>query len=257
MLPRPYRRYDRRPGLSSSIDTILTAETPEGISISIRPAGFAVRATAFLIDALIRIAILSVCSSLFSMGQRVGLGLFWISVFVINWLYPVLFEMSAAAATPGKRVLGLYVLMANGLPITPAACLVRNLLRVVDMLPLLYAFAIVSILLRRDSRRLGDLAAGTVVAYRDRIERPGTLAAGIPMLPPVPLTVRQQLALTAFAWRVERLTPARADEIAAYAAAAAPCRPAPAQHASADQDGAALTGRLIGIARWLHGDRPP
>jgi uncharacterized RDD family membrane protein YckC len=237
--------------LNSAIDTIVTAETPEGIAISIRPAGFAVRATAFLIDALIRLAILSVCASLFTMGQRVGTGLYWISAFVINWLYPVLFEMSAAAATPGKRVMGLYVLMANGLPITPAGCLIRNLLRVIDMLPLLYAFAIVAILLRRDSRRLGDLAAGTVVAYRHEVEFTGKLSDGVPIPPPVPLSRPQQLALTAFAWRADRLTAARAEEIASYAAAAAPARPGPAQASVIS-----LTGRLIGIARWLHGDRP-
>src|SRR6202012_107313 len=181
MLPRLYRRHHRHPGLNSAIDTIVTAETPEGISIPIRPAGFAVRATAFLVDALIRIALFSVCASLFSMGRKGGVGLFLISAFVINWLSPVLFEMSAAAATPGKRIFGLYVLMANGLPITPTGCLIRNLLRVVDMLPLLYAFAIVSILLRRDSRRLGDLAAGTVVAYRHEVQLTGKLSDGIPI----------------------------------------------------------------------------
>jgi uncharacterized RDD family membrane protein YckC len=239
--------------LNSAIDTIVTAETPEGISISIRPAGFAVRAIAFLIDALIRIAILSVCASLFSMGRQVGTGLFLISAFVINWLYPVLFEMSAAAATPGKRVMGLYVLMANGLPVTPAGCLIRNLLRVVDMLPLLYAFAIVSILLRRDSRRLGDLAAGTVVAYRHEVQLTGKLSEGIPIPPPIPLSMPQQLALTAFAWRVDRLTAARAAEIASYAAALAPVRPAPAP---GEAPVTPSTDRLIGIARWLHGDRP-
>ncbi len=225
------------------------AETPEGISIAIRPAGFAVRACAFLIDAAIRIGILLACASMFSVGRRMGAGLFLISAFVLNWLYPVLFEMSPAAATPGKRVLGLYVLMANGLPITPAGCLIRNLLRAVDMLPLLYAFAIVSILLRRDSRRLGDLAAGTVVAYRHELELAGKLAAGEPAPPPVPLTTRQQVALTAFAWRVARLTPARAEEIASLAALHAP-----SHGRSADTP---LTDRLIGIARWLHGDRPP
>jgi hypothetical protein len=179
--------------------------------------------------------------------------LFLISAFVINWLYPVLFEMSAAAATPGKRIFGLYVLMANGLPITPAGCLIRNLLRVVDMLPLLYAFAIVAVLLRRDSRRLGDLAAGTVVAYRHEVAVAGTLADGVPTPPPTPLTLRQQLALTAFAWRVDRLTPARAEEIASHASAVAPAAVAPAAAGPTDTP---LTDRLIGIARWLHGDRP-
>ena len=239
--------------MNPAIDTIVTAETPEGISIPIRPAGFAVRATAFLVDVLIRIAILSVCASVFSMGRRVGLGLFLISAFVINWLYPVLFEMSAAAATPGKRIFGLYVLMANGLPITPAGCLIRNLLRVVDMLPLLYAFAIVAVLLRRDSRRLGDLAAGTVVAYRHEVAVAGTLADGVPTPPPTTLTLRQQLALTAFAWRVDRLTPARAEEIASHASAVAPAALTPAAAGPTDTP---LTHRLIGIARWLHGDRP-
>jgi uncharacterized RDD family membrane protein YckC len=233
-----------------TIDTIVTAETPEGISISIRPAGFAVRATAFLIDALIRIAILLVSASLFSMGRRVGTGLFWISAFVLNWLYPVLFEMSAAAATPGKRVMGLYVLMSNGLPVTPAGCLVRNLLRAIDMLPLFYAVAIVSLLLRSDARRLGDLAAGTVVAYRHEVALTGKLSDAVPIPPPVALSRPQQLALTAFAWRADRLTEARAEEIASYAAAIAPTGAVPGQAS------ASLTSRLIGIARWLHGDRP-
>jgi uncharacterized RDD family membrane protein YckC len=237
--------------LNSPIDTIVTAETPEGISIAIRPAGFAVRASAFLIDALIRIAILSVCASVFAMGRRVGAGLFLISAFVINWLYPVLFEMSAGAATPGKRIFGLYVLMANGLPITPAGCLIRNLLRLVDMLPLLYAFAIVAVLLRRDSRRLGDLAAGTVVAYRHEVEVAGRLAEGVPTPPTLPLNPRQQLALTAFAWRVDRLTPARAEEIASHASAVAAARAA-----NTEATDTPLADRLIGIARWLHGDRP-
>jgi uncharacterized RDD family membrane protein YckC len=242
--------------LNAAIDTLVTAETPEGISISIRPAGFAVRACAFLIDALIRLTILFACASLFSLGRRVGVGLYLISAFVVNWLYPVLFEMSPAAATPGKRALGLYVLMANGLPITPAGCLIRNLLRAVDMLPLLYAFAIVSILLRRDSRRLGDLAAGTVVAYRHEIERAGGLADGVPTPPPILLTMRQQLALTAFAWRVDRLTPARAEEIASHAPALAWSRPERAfLAANAPPTDTPMTDRLVGIARWLHGDR--
>ena len=44
LLPRLHRRHDRHPGLNPAIDTLLSAETPEGIAISIRPAGFAVRA---------------------------------------------------------------------------------------------------------------------------------------------------------------------------------------------------------------------
>ena len=106
--------------MNPAIDTILTAETPEGIAISIRPAGFAVRATAFLIDAAIRIVFLMICSTALAAGGKFGGGVLLIFLFVLNWLYPVIFELTAAAATPGKRIMGLVVLMANGLPITPA-----------------------------------------------------------------------------------------------------------------------------------------
>jgi uncharacterized RDD family membrane protein YckC len=231
--------------LSSAIDTILTAETPEGIAISMRPAGFAVRATAFLIDAVIRFAFLLICSTALAAGGKFGSGLFLILLFVLNWLYPVIFELTAAAATPGKRVMGLVVLMANGLPITPAGCLIRNLLRVVDALPLFYTFGIVCVLLRNDSRRIGDLAGGTVVAYRDEVQTAGSLAAADPIPPPIALSRRQQIAIIAFGFRVGRLTPQRAEEIAELASAAVQDTP----------PRLSLTARLVGVARWLHGDR--
>ena len=231
--------------MNPAIDTILTAETPEGIAISIRPAGFAVRATAFLIDAAIRIVFLMICSTALAAGGKFGGGVLLIFLFVLNWLYPVIFELTAAAATPGKRIMGLVVLMANGLPITPAGCLIRNLLRVVDALPLCYAFGIVCILLRNDSRRIGDLAGGTVVAYRDEVQPAGSLAAADPIPPPIALSRRQQIAIMSFGFRVGRLTPQRAEEIAEFAAAALQDTPARLS----------LTARLVGVARWLHGDR--
>ena len=231
--------------MNPAIDTILTAETPEGIAISIRPAGFAVRATAFLIDAAIRIVFLMICSTALAAGGKFGGGVLLIFLFVLNWLYSVIFELTAAAATPGKRIMGLVVLMANGLPITPAGCLIRNLLRVVDALPLCYAFGILCILLRNDSRRIGDLAGGTVVAYRDEVQPAGSLAAADPIPPPVTLSRRQQIAIMSFGFRVGRLTPQRAEEIAEFASAALQDTPARLS----------LTARLVGVARWLHGDR--
>jgi uncharacterized RDD family membrane protein YckC len=238
--------------LNPAIDTILTAETPEGIAISIRPAGFAVRATAFLIDATIRFFLLTTCATALARAGEFGGGVFYILLFVLNWLYPVIFELTPAAATPGKRAMGLVVLMANGLPITPAGCLIRNLVRFVDVLPLLYACGIVSILLRSDSRRIGDLAAGTVVAYRFDVQPAGSFgfrpspsveAESIP--PPIALSRRQQIAIMSFAYRAGRLTPQRAEEIAELASAAVPIAP----------PRLSLTARLVGVARWLHGER--
>ena len=228
----------------STIDTVITAETPEGIAISMRAAGFPVRCMAFLIDASIRYAIVSTVAAALGFGGRVGTGVLLIIVFLILWLYPLIFELMPAAATPGKRAMGIQVMMANGLPLTPAGCLIRNLMRAVDMLPLLYGFAIVSMLMRRDARRLGDLAAGTIVVYRDRTSPTGDFGPGEPLPPPIPLSIRQQTAIAAFGWRVNRLTPQRAEEIAVLAAAAVP-----------GAKDSAVTARLVGIARWQHGQR--
>jgi uncharacterized RDD family membrane protein YckC len=230
--------------LISTIDTVITAETPEGIAISMRAAGFPVRCMAFLIDALIRYMIVSGVAATLGPGGRVGTGVLLIIVFLILWLYPIIFELTPAAATPGKRAMGIQVMMANGLPLTPAGSLIRNLMRAVDMLPLLYGFAIVSVLMRRDARRLGDLAAGTIVVYRDRTSPTSDFGPGEPLPPPMPLNIRQQTAIAAFGWRVNRLTPERAEEIAVLAAAAVP-----------GAKDSAVTARLVGIARWQHGQR--
>jgi len=230
--------------LISTIDTVITAETPEGIAISMRAAGYPVRCMAFLIDAAIRYVIVSGVAVALGYGGRVGTGVLLVIVFLVLWLYPVIFELTPGAATPGKRALGVHVMMANGLPLTPAGCLIRNLMRAVDMLPLLYGLAIVSMLLRRDARRLGDLAAGTLVVYRDRASQTADFGAALPLQPSVPLTIRQQTAIAAFGWRVTRLTPERAEEIAVLAADAVPgAKDSP------------VTARLVGIARWQHGQR--
>jgi uncharacterized RDD family membrane protein YckC len=236
--------------LSSAIDTIVTAETPEGIAIAIRPAGFAVRCCAFLLDAMIRIVIIVALAQAFDGVGGFGFGLEAIALFLVNWLYPVIFELLPAAATPGKRAMGIQVMMANGLPITPAGCLTRNLLRAVDMLPAFYGFAVIMMLLRPDSRRLGDLAGGTLVVYRAEPPAAGGFGAAAPTAPPVPLSPRQRAAIAAFAWRAGRLTPERAEEIAEWAA------PVLGAASNAPLSGTeSQTTRLIGIARWLHGER--
>src|ERR1700694_5612329 len=91
--------------------------------------------------------------------------------------------------------------MDAGRPVTPAASLTRNLLRVTDFLPSLNAFGAISMLLRPDFKRLGDLAAGTLVVH-------ASAASGV---------ARAQAAIIAWAGRVTRLTQARADELAEIA----------------------------------------
>ena len=228
--------------MNAALDTIITAETPEGIAIVIHPAGFPVRCVAFGIDACLRVVVfLSVAGATAKAGQ-LGIGLILILLFVVTWLYSVVFELLPGAATPGKGIMGLRVMMANGLPLTPAGSLIRNLMRAVDWLPAFYGFGILTMLLRTDGRRLGDLAAGTVVVYRSEAPPKGSFGEVPPLPPPVPLSARQRAAIAAFAWRATRLTPERATEIAALSACVLP--------------GEDAARRLVGMARWLHGERP-
>jgi uncharacterized RDD family membrane protein YckC len=228
-----------------ALDTVVSAETPEGILIELRPAGLTARFYAFTIDALIRGMIMSTVSAVTGPMQGIGMAVVLIAAFTFEWLYPVAFELSRWSATPGKRVLGLVTVMDNGLPITPAASFTRNLLRVADFLPLAYGFAIVCMLTRRDFKRLGDLAAATLVVYRPRPAANIALTDVEPVAPAVPLALRDQSALIALAVRARDVTEERLDELAAIAA------PVTGSNAS----GPATTRRVLGVARWLLGWR--
>jgi uncharacterized RDD family membrane protein YckC len=80
--------------------------------------------------------------------------------FAAWWGYFTLFELLWNGQTPGKRLLGLRVVRANGNPLSAAASLVRNLMRAIDAVAML---GIVVMFLDGRSRRLGDFAAGTLV----------------------------------------------------------------------------------------------
>jgi uncharacterized RDD family membrane protein YckC len=200
-------------------------------------------------DALVRMAVLYVAALVLlatNMFGGVGVALMLIGAFLLEWFYPVAFELSRMGATPGKKIFGLTVLMDTGLPITPAASITRNLLRTADFLPFMYGAGIVSMLLRKDFKRLGDLAAGTCVVYR--LERTTRVELGsvAPRPPEIPLDRREQAAIVAFAARLPRLTGERAEELAALAA------PVVGGQTGADGD---LTQKLLGVAQWLVGKR--
>ena len=150
------------------LDTVVCAATPQGTRLELRPAGLTARCYAFLLDTLIKLAVFCLFQILTLFAGGIGIAVTLIVLLALEWFYPVVFELSRWGATPGKRSLGLRVVMDNGLPLTPPASLIRNLLRVADFLPFLYGFAIVSMLVRRDFKRLGDLAAATLVVYAER-----------------------------------------------------------------------------------------
>jgi uncharacterized RDD family membrane protein YckC len=230
------------------LDTVVTAETPEGILLELRPAGLSARFFAFLIDWLVRLAALYAVALAVGFAGMTGIAaaLITIFAFALEWFYPVAFELSRSGSTPGKRVFGLRVVMDNGLPVTPGASLTRNLLRVADFLPFFFGFAIVSMLLRKDCKRLGDIAAGTLVIHDPRAAPKIELQQVEPIAPVRPLSPADQSAVIALASRAPTLTGERLDELAALAATVS---------GDDGRSGPEVTRRVLGVAMWLLGRR--
>jgi uncharacterized RDD family membrane protein YckC len=236
---------------TEKLDTLQSVELAEGIEIRLRMAGPMLRAGAYLIDFLIRTAVLIVGGILVSLagiaiGGRVAGGLMLLAWFLMDWLYPVIFESGKRGATPGKRLLGLRVVQATGSPITPGQAVVRNFLRFIDGMPFFtYTFGITSCLASKRFQRLGDLAAGTVVIY-DRMPPIPVIATPVPMSPlplPVGLTADETRALALFRERAGLWSEGRRVEIADQAAALT---------GTTGTDGVV---RLLAMARWVREKR--
>ncbi|MBI5617182.1 MAG: RDD family protein [Gammaproteobacteria bacterium] len=195
------------------LDTLFRFETPEGITLDLPVAGPPARALAFAIDLLIRGAIYLALSLTLGLLGELGTGPMLIGIFLAEWFYPVAFEIQRGA-TPGKKALGLVVVNDDGTPVAWSASVVRNLLRVADFFPALYAAGLVAMLVSPRFQRLGDVVAGTLVVYAPPARRRAPLAPHAALPPPVPLDRDEQAALVDFAERVPELAPARAVELA-------------------------------------------
>src|SRR5262245_31026546 len=110
---RPNEIGENRAVPGTALDTVVTAETPEGILLELRPAGLSPRFFAFLIDWLIRLAVIYALLLVVGVTGMSGVALAAITIFwfLLEWFYPVLFELSRSGASPGKRVFGLRVVM--------------------------------------------------------------------------------------------------------------------------------------------------
>jgi hypothetical protein len=87
--------------------------------------------------------------------------------FFVLCLYYVLFETLWNGQTPGKRALGLRMVLVGGRPISFGASVIRNLLRPIDFLPGAYGLGFLVMFFDKRARRLGDMAAGAL-AVRQR-----------------------------------------------------------------------------------------
>jgi len=232
---------------SAVLDTVVAAETPEGILLELRPAGLCARFCAFVLDWLIRLVVIYGVAIVTALMGGLGAAFLLIFFFALEWFYPVIFELGRTGTTPGKKIVGLKVVMDNGLPVTPAASFTRNLFRVADFLPFAFGLAIVNMLLRADCKRLGDVAAATLVVHEPRKAPKVRLHNVAAVAPAKALSPRDQAALVALAARAPTLTVERIDELAALAA--------PVAGAEAGLVGPNLTRRVLGVAQWLLGRR--
>lgn len=156
----------------------LDINTPENVAFGYQVAGIGSRFLATLTDTviiiLLVIAIFIARAVILALLDQAEVGeaastwvvaLFGLISFLFYSGYYVLFEMLWNGQTPGKRWTGLRVICRDGTPITLSESLIRNLARLVDFLPAFYGVGIVAMFVDKQSRRLGDLAAGTLVVH--------------------------------------------------------------------------------------------
>jgi uncharacterized RDD family membrane protein YckC len=205
------------------ISEALPIETPEGITFTYELASLSDRGKAFVVDLLIRVAVVVVVGVLFMVflgpALLAGVGIWLIIAFLVEWGYYVLFEMIWDGQSPGKRLFELRVVKTAGHPIGFYESALRNLLRAADIVPLTYATGVLSVLCTRRFQRLGDLAADTIVVHERKAWFGPQTPRGGDVLPQpdlrgVALSNRERRLLQEFVMRKDRLHPDRREELA-------------------------------------------
>ncbi len=185
-----------------------TIDTPENVSFGYAVAGIGSRFIAALVDSILLGLLLLVLNIALLMGLAAispdgnpmtaeqsddwlaGLliALYALLNFAIFWGYYLLFEWLWQGQTPGKRVVRLRVVSIDGSPVSFVPVAVRNLVRVVDFMPIGYGVGVVTMFCNRQSRRLGDFSAGTLVVKEQGavtldtlLAKPSTPAQAIPL----------------------------------------------------------------------------
>ena len=152
--------------------------TPEGITFTIPLGGLVQRFLARVLDLMIKLAVMIalsvVCNIFMVLGAFSGLAglaaqtltaIFMLALFLLSFGYDICLEWRWRGQTVGKRLLRLQVRDEFGLQLRFHQVVIRNLLRLADVLPVLYGVGLGAAFVGRHSQRLGDLAAGTLVTH--------------------------------------------------------------------------------------------
>ncbi len=213
---------------------VLNIDTPENVVFGYHVAGIASRFSAAWVDTFLMLVLLVIVDvTLFLIVENFfGIqpdpdnnqaviwlaALFGLIAFAFFWGYYIFFEMLWNGQSPGKRWVGLRVIRTDGMPLTLAESIIRNLVRLVDFLPVFYSIGVVTMFINEQSRRLGDLAAGTLVVREQAIVTleslaPEPFSADSPFppststnLPIEPLSYRDRQIAEEFLRRRDELT---------------------------------------------------
>jgi len=156
----------------------LTVDSVTGIDVSLPVAGAGARAYAFLIDWVIRLILALAWYSVATVIYNGDLSLApppetdarWFAAvaapaLAIYFLYHLVLETVMRGRTPGKRMAGVSIISRDGSAPGVGALLTRNVFRLIDSLPLFYGIGLIAVMMTHEHRRIGDLAAGTLLVY--------------------------------------------------------------------------------------------
>ncbi len=224
-----------------SQDGQYTLETPENVEVDFELAGIGSRFCAMAIDALL-MALLLLLVALLALFANLGLfrifqglsvernptgnWLNWINALLILLLFAVLFgyyaffELLMRGQTPGKRAMKIRVIRDDGTPAAAMDIVVRNLVRIVDALPGAYAIGGGVMFFHPMHKRLGDIAAGTIVVkereldYRAHPDKKYQLASRVAVASNSELEPDERRVLTGFLQRRIELLPEARTQLA-------------------------------------------
>jgi len=224
------------------LDSRYQVETPEGVDLQVQIAGPVPRILAYSIDLSVRLVAIIIASIVMQLLGKAGMGFILVITFLLEWFYPVLFEVYRSGQTPGKKMLGIMVVNDDLTPVNWNTSLVRNLLRSADFLPFFYVGGLFCMVMNKNFQRLGDFAAGTIVVYRESETNQLPLPDVPSRAPSTPLDLDDQIAIISFTQRYQQLTESRQEELANIL------------EGMTGSTGSKGVKQVQGIGNWLLGD---
>jgi uncharacterized RDD family membrane protein YckC len=228
--------------LIPAMDRNIDVRTPESIEFTYALAGLGSRFLAWFLDFLLQIAVfLAIVFGIIYLGDKMPavtktattasadkiaeailIGLVVAVIFALFFGYFIAFEAFWNGQTPGKKLLGIRVVRDGGYPIDFGASLVRNLIRIAEFILTFYSVSAVSATISPENKRLGDIAAGTIVVRDARLKIPSLEALRGNAQPVYGATVflsgDERALIRRFLDRRDELNAAKRQELAAQLA---------------------------------------